>query len=358
MNTSKLLVLLALSAGALCFAEPAQKPKASRLPADADAAWKQVEAASKAPALPKEWGGQEPTEEQKQQFQKMLGERSAEAAALAREFYTRFPDNSHVAEAKDKEQRFLQQAVQYGNVSVIDEAQANMTDEQKLQLKMNAVQKRAMDKRSQGLPAVMKEFETGVRALIKENPDHTELWQPLLFVAQNSDDENKKRVLTDIVASKADENTISRAKGMLKLMRAVGQPLEIKFTATNGHEIDIQKMKGKVVLVDFWASWCGPCMASLPDVIDLYQNLHEKGLEIVGINLDKDRRALDATVDRHNIPWPQYFDGLGWGNKIALEYNISEIPTMWLVDKTGVLRTTNARENLEKQVKALLAEKL
>ncbi len=355
------LVLITLTFLATCsFAEPVtSKPaKANSLPDDPDKAWREVENASKAPPQPKEWNGQPPTPAQKEEFQKFLGQRSADAAAIAREFYTRFPDHAKAAEAKDKEQRFLQQAVQYGNVAVIDQAQANMTDDQKLQLKINAIQKRAMEKRSQGLPAVLKEFETGIRELIKENPNRPDLWQALFIVAQNGDPETAKRVLADIIDSKADEETIGRAKGILKAMGAVGRPLEISFTALDGRQVDIQKMKGKVILVDFWASWCGPCMASLPDVIDLYKKNHEKGFEIVGINLDKNRKAIETTLEKYEIPWPQYFDGAGWGNKISMEYNVSAIPAMWLVDKKGILRTMNAREDLEKQVADMLAEKL
>jgi thiol-disulfide isomerase/thioredoxin len=218
-------------------------------------------------------------------------------------------------------------------------------------------QKRAMAKRSEGMPAVLKEFESGIRALIKENPDHPELWGALFTVAQYGDKESAKRVLADIIDSKADEDLISRAKGMLKSIGAVGQPLEISFTAADGKKVDIQKMKGKVVMVDFWASWCGPCMASLPEVIELYHKYHDKGFEIVGINLDKSKKAMDSVLEKYNIPWAQYFDGQGWGNKFSLEYGVSAIPSVWLVDKKGVLRTTEGREDMEKQIQGFLAEK-
>jgi len=65
---------------------------------------------------------------------------------------------------------------------------------------------------------------------------------------------------------------------------------------------------------------------------------------------------MEKAVNRMQIPWPSYFDGLGWGNKIALEYNVRAIPAVWLVDKKGILRTMNARQDLEKQILQLLAE--
>jgi thiol-disulfide isomerase/thioredoxin len=360
MKLTKALLSLAAAAGLMTIygAPVASKSDSQTLPSDPDKAWKEVESLAKPPAVPKEWNGQAPTPEQKAAFQKFLGEQSAQVAAKEHEFYTRFPDHPKAAEAKQKEERFLQQAVAYGNTSVIDQAQANLTDEQKLQQKVNAVQRRAMEKRPEGMPAVLEEFERGMRELIKENPTHPELWQALMVVAQNSPKEKAKKVLADIIKSKADEDTIARAKGMMKTLDAVGQPLEISFTAADGRAVDVQKMKGKVVLIDFWASWCGPCMAALPEVVDLYQKYHPKGLEIVGINLDKSQAAMDGVLQRFNIPWAQYFDGKGWGNKFALEYNVAAIPSTWLVDKTGILRTMEAGDELEKQIAALLAEKL
>jgi thiol-disulfide isomerase/thioredoxin len=170
--------------------------------------------------------------------------------------------------------------------------------------------------------------------------------------------EDKIRILTDAVKSNGlDLKTMARAKAMLRSASAVGQPLEIIFTAVDGRKVDLREMKGKVVLVDFWAAWCVPCIAELPQTVQLYNTWHEKGFEIVGISLDTEESALDRVVRKFKIPWPQYFDGKRWGSKYAVEYNVGSIPALWLVDKKGILRTMNARENLESHVKELLAEK-
>lgn len=134
------------------------------------------------------------------------------------------------------------------------------------------------------------------------------------------------------------------------------KPLELSFTSTDGKEIDLSKMRGKVVLVDFWATWCGPCVAELPNVIASYKKLHDKGFEIVGISFDQDKDKLMAMTKDKGMTWPQYFDGEGWKNKFGQQFGISSIPTMWLVDKKGMVVDTRGREDLEKKVEKLLAE--
>jgi thiol-disulfide isomerase/thioredoxin len=132
--------------------------------------------------------------------------------------------------------------------------------------------------------------------------------------------------------------------------------VEIKFSAVDGREVDVAKMTNKVVLIDFWATWCGPCVAELPHVKDAYDKLHPKGFEIVGISFDADKEALEGFVADKKMAWPQYYDGKRWENKFGREYGINSIPTMWLVDKKGNLRDMNARMGLEEKVEKLLAE--
>lgn len=162
--------------------------------------------------------------------------------------------------------------------------------------------------------------------------------------------------LKDFPAEKMNKMVEGKIQGAKVNAELKTKPLEMKFTAVDGREVDLSKLQGKVVLIDFWATWCGPCVAELPNVLKAYKELHPKGFEIVGISLDQDKAALESFVKERGMEWPQYFDGKGWQNEISTKYGISSIPAMWLVNKKGMVVSTNARGGLEENVAKLLAE--
>jgi thiol-disulfide isomerase/thioredoxin len=124
-----------------------------------------------------------------------------------------------------------------------------------------------------------------------------------------------------------------------------------------GKPLSIANDKGKVVLIDFWATWCPPCRAELPNVIATYQKYHDQGFDIIGISLDQNRTNLLDFIKENKMTWPQYFDGRGWENKLAVKYGIEAIPMDFLLDGNGKIIGKDLRgEALPQAVAKALAK--
>ena len=218
------------------------------------------------------------------------------------------------------------------------------------------------------LKAGLKEFDSARAAAMKVSTNHPARWSAAVFNSRMEKTrgivgappvEDLQPELEALVkssdASAEDKAVAERALKTIKTMAELkSKPLELKFTAVDGREVDLAKMRGKVVLIDFWATWCGPCVAELPNVLKAYTELHPKGFEIVGISLDSDKTKLEKFLKDKGMEWPQFFDGKGWKNEISSGFDIHSIPAMWLVDKKGMVVDTAARGGLEEKVAKLL----
>jgi peroxiredoxin len=143
----------------------------------------------------------------------------------------------------------------------------------------------------------------------------------------------------------------------MRQLSAGNEPIPFNVKDINGKSLTLADYKGKVVLLDFWATWCMPCKVEMPNVLRIHEKFNKKGFEIIGISLDSDRAALDRYIKAQNMTWPQYFDGRGWQNGVAEIYKVRSIPATYLIDKQGKIRYRSLRgAELERAVERLLAE--
>ncbi|MBV9274538.1 MAG: TlpA family protein disulfide reductase [Verrucomicrobia bacterium] len=170
-------------------------------------------------------------------------------------------------------------------------------------------------------------------------------------------DHAKGTAFLEQLSRDTDTELAAAAKAALSKANLVGNRLDLQFVDSEGKQIDLKQFQGKVVLIDFWASWCPDCLRELPQVQQVYRDYSTKGFAVIGISLDKDRSAMDNFIAKKLIPWPQYFDGKGWKNDLVTKYSVHEIPELWLINKQGVVETTSADiTQLASAVQRLAAE--
>ncbi len=147
---------------------------------------------------------------------------------------------------------------------------------------------------------------------------------------------NADKVIASI-AKQADANKVQKELAVGKVFPDFDEK------DLNGKPLSIANFKGKIVLIDFWATWCGPCVGELPNVLKTYEKHHGEGFEVIGISLDQDKGKLTSFIAEKKMPWAQYFDGLGWQSKLGQKYGINSIPATYLLDKEGKIIAKNVR---------------
>jgi thiol-disulfide isomerase/thioredoxin len=205
--------------------------------------------------------------------------------------------------------------------------------------------------------------QSATDAFIKAAPRDSRGAELLFHLADNLDDPKARAALYQrIVKEYPDADEATSAKTKIRLADAIGKPFDLAFTdAITGKKISVQDdLKGKVVVIDFWATWCGPCVAEMPKNKELYAKYKDKGVEFIGVSLDQPPpdglKALKAFVAENAIPWPQYYQGNYWDSEFSKSWGIDSIPAVFIVDKQGKLSSTEARGKLDTLIPELLAK--
>jgi thiol-disulfide isomerase/thioredoxin len=186
----------------------------------------------------------------------------------------------------------------------------------------------------------------------------------LYTTARSSKDENEKKELTDrIVKEYPDSPVVGQIQGEARKAEAVGKPMVLAFNeAITGKPMSIDGLKGKIVVMDFWATWCGPCVAEMPTMKKLYAEFKDKGVEFVGVSLDQPEdkgglKSLKEFCAKNDITWPQYYQGNYWQSEFSTKWGIFSIPCVFVIGPDGKIVTTEGRGKLEEILPDLIKKR-
>jgi thiol-disulfide isomerase/thioredoxin len=218
---------------------------------------------------------------------------------------------------------------------------------------------------NQSNEATQTKLLTTAQAMASNSPQDLQLSRTLVTMSEVGAStqalSDRCRSIVQAMQTPLSERLRAQAAAEEKVHSYQDKPLVITGSTVQGKPFSTAAWKGKVVLVDFWATWCPLCRVELPAVKKAYADFHSKGLEVVGVSNDYDPRTLTDFVSANpGMPWPQLLDPKAasaqeW-NPTTLGFGIEAIPTMFLIDKHGICKSVTAADNFETEIPKLLAQ--
>lgn len=218
---------------------------------------------------------------------------------------------------------------------------------------------------NQSFTPVYYEYENFKQTFLNNNLNSPALLPMLSEVDPQQNFELYEHITQQIVNGFDGSPTVNQIKAMYLQNKQRHEELQFLSSGKNapdfaqpkadGSLLKLSDLKGKVVLIDFWASWCGPCRKENPNVVKLYQKYADKGFTVLSVSLDKDKNAWLEAIKRDNLSWPNHVSDLkAWSNEAAQQYRVTGIPFTVLVDKEGKIINTNLRgAELENTLKSI-----
>lgn len=211
-------------------------------------------------------------------------------------------------------------------------------------------------------PAIQENWLKSLEDFARKYPKSSNASDALLQLAIthefNGNAQEAQKWYQAIIGGYAESNAARRARGALRRLTLKGQRIQLAGQGLGGGSINLQAYQGKVVAVIFWATWCTPCTEDLPQIQELYRQHQRDGFEIVGVNLDAPGAPVQQYIQQHKVPWPHIYEEGALESRPAIEYGIISLPTVFLIDKRGVVVSQNSSvDELKKLVPEMVKAK-
>ncbi len=286
-----------------------------------------------------------------------------EQAELIGELHTSHPNHDRLTELMPVRWNALMGAGETDKVLAETESLAKTTDNKELKVEALFANANAVARSSNYNPELVGAAAKNFHAAAPDDERNATLLMMTTYYQTDAKllEETYRTIATDY----GDTREGGQAKAKVYHYDQVGKPFELSFEeATSGEPIDMSKLRGKVVVIDFWATWCGPCIAEMPHMKKLYAAYKDKGVEFIGISLDAPRNEEDPSKDglvklrdwvaANDVTWPQYYQGNGWQSEFSSNWKIRSIPAIFVVDQQGRLHSPNARGKLDEMIPEML----